>query len=63
VNRFHLAIHAIKRDNTHDLFIRLITSLQPGESVEDAEKRMDQFAREMMTELLRFLKDKQYEES
>jgi exosortase D (VPLPA-CTERM-specific) len=63
VNRFHLAMHAIKRDNTHDLFIRPITALQPGERIEDAEKRLDQFVREMMAELLRFLKDAQYEKA
>jgi EpsI family protein len=62
VNRFHLALHAIRRDNTHDLFIRPITPLQPGERIEVAEERMDEFVREMMTALLQFLKDKQYEE-
>jgi hypothetical protein len=59
VNRFHLALHAITRDNTHDLFIRPITPMQRNESVPDAEKRMDQFVRDMMTTLLRFLKEKQ----
>jgi len=47
------------RDNTHDLFIRPITPIYPGESIEDAEKRMDGFVRDMMTTLLQFLKDKQ----
>lgn len=60
VNRFHLALHAIKRDNTHDLFIRPITPVYPGEKVEDAEKRMDRFVREMMAALLQFLKERQY---
>jgi exosortase D (VPLPA-CTERM-specific) len=59
INRFHLAMHAIRRDNTHDLFIRPITPIYPGESVEDAEKRMDGFVRDMMTTLLQFLKEKQ----
>jgi EpsI family protein len=63
VNRFHLAMHAIKRDNTHDLFIRPITTLHPGESIEDAEKRLDQFVRDMTAELLRYLKDTQYEKT
>jgi EpsI family protein len=59
INRFHLTLHAIKRDNTHDLFIRPIMPLQRNESISDAEKRMDQFVREMMAEMLKFLKEKQ----
>jgi len=55
-------IHAMKRENTHDLFIRPITPIYPGESVEDAQKRMDQFVRDMMPVLLQFLKENQYEE-
>lgn len=60
VNRFHLAMHAIKRDNTHDLFIRPIMPLRDGEKMEDAEKRMDQFVREMMAVLLEFLQERQF---
>jgi exosortase D (VPLPA-CTERM-specific) len=59
INRFHLALHAITRENTHDLFIRPITPMQRNESVSDAEKRMDQFVRDMMSILLQFLKEKQ----
>ena len=59
INRFHLTLHALKRDNTHDLFIRPIMPLQRNESIADAEKRMDQFVRDMMTTLLQFLKEKQ----
>lgn len=59
INRFHLTMHALNRDNTYDLFIRPITPLKKGESVEDAEKRMDQFVREMMGELLKFMKEKE----
>jgi len=62
INRFHLAVHAIKRDNTYDLFIRPITPIYPGESVQDAEKRMDQFVRDMTPALLKFLKERQYEQ-
>jgi exosortase D (VPLPA-CTERM-specific) len=62
INRFHLTLHALKRDNTHDLFIRPIMPLKPQEKIEDAEKRMDQFVREMMPVLLQFLKERQYEE-
>ena len=61
INRFHLALHAIKRDNTHDLFIRPITPLKSNESIEDAEERLDQFVRDMMSALIDFLKEKQVE--
>ena len=59
INRFHLSLHAIRRDNTHDLFIRPITPINSAEGIEDAEKRMDGFVREMMPVLLQFLKEKQ----
>jgi len=61
INRFHLAIHAIKKDNTHDLFIRPITSIEKGESIEAARKRMDGFVREMMGTLIDFLDKNQFE--
>jgi exosortase D (VPLPA-CTERM-specific) len=59
INRFHLSLHAIRRDNTHDLFIRTITSIKSAEGIEDAEKRLDGFVREMMPVLVQFLKEKQ----
>ncbi len=62
INRFHLSLHAIRRDNTHALFIRPITPFQVHESIPDAEMRMDQFVREMMPVLLQFLKEKQVQE-
>jgi exosortase D (VPLPA-CTERM-specific) len=62
INRLHLTFHSIRRDNTHDLFIRPIASVQIGESIEEAEKRMDQFVREMMQVLMSFLRERQYEE-
>jgi exosortase D (VPLPA-CTERM-specific) len=63
INRFHLAWHAMQRDNTHDLFIRPITHIQPTETIEDAEVRMDQFVRDMMVTLLKFLEENQVEGS
>lgn len=63
VNRFHLSLHALKRDNTHDLFIRPILTIRRGESLDEARGRMDQFVRDMMGTLLQFLKEKQYEEN
>ncbi len=59
INRFHLALHAIGRNNTHDIFARQMTAIRNNEKMEDAEKRMDRFAREMMQTLLAFLKERQ----
>ena len=59
INRFHLTLHAIFKDNTHDLFIRPISPLQPTESVMDAEKRLDRFVRILMADLLDFLQKSQ----
>jgi exosortase D (VPLPA-CTERM-specific) len=61
IHRYHLARHAIKRDNTHALFIRPITMVQKNESLQDAEKRMDGFVRDMMAALFSFLADNQVE--
>ena len=55
INRFHLALHAIRQDNTYDLFIRPITPIKPVETIAEAETRMDSFVREAMAALLRFL--------
>lgn len=60
INRFHLTLHALKRNNTHDLFMRPIMPFKKDEKVEDAEKKMDQFVRDFMEEMERFLKEKQY---
>ncbi len=61
IHRFHLTLHAIRRDNTHALFIRPITELRPKEDVQDAEERMDGFVREMLITLTQFLKENQFE--
>lgn len=59
INRFHLAMHAVSKDNTHDLFIRPITAINSDESIEDAEERMEGFVRDMMRTLLEFLEKRQ----
>jgi len=59
INRYHLSLHALRRDNTHDLFMRPITPVYSDEKIVDAEIRMDRFVREMMPVLLQFLKEKQ----
>jgi len=61
INRFHLALHAIQKDNTYDLFIRPVTSIEKGESLGDARLRMDKFTREMMETLIAFLQENQFE--
>lgn len=59
INRFHLALHAVKRDSTHDLFIRPITMIKSNETVQQAQARMDGFIRDMMKVLLDFLAERQ----
>jgi exosortase D (VPLPA-CTERM-specific) len=61
VNRFHLTMHAIGRNNTYDLFIRPITPLKPSESLETAQARLDEFTRQMMEALFEFLSQHQIE--
>jgi EpsI family protein len=63
INRFHLAQHAIFRDNTHDLFIRPITIIKPDETVAEAERRLDQFVRELTAVIVKFLDENQIEEN
>jgi hypothetical protein len=55
INRLHLTLHALYRDNTHDLFIRPIAPLGTHETAAGAEKRLDQFVREVMGVLLKFV--------
>lgn len=62
INRFHLTLHALRRDNTYDLFIRPIAPIRAGESIESAQQRMDGYVRDMMGTLLQFLKEKQVKE-
>jgi exosortase D (VPLPA-CTERM-specific) len=67
INRFHLALHALKGDNTHDFFIRLITPIKESKAssqtsanvMKAAEHVLDTFTREMMEELIKFLEDRQ----
>lgn len=55
LNRLHLTLHALARDNTYDLFLRPITPLQPLESISSAEARLDGFVRSLMAALVPFL--------
>ncbi|HUI45143.1 MAG TPA: EpsI family protein [Nitrospirota bacterium] len=59
INRFHLSLHALQRDNTYDLFLRPITPIDGTERIENAEQRLDTFIRDLMPVLLQFLKEKQ----
>jgi exosortase D (VPLPA-CTERM-specific) len=58
INRFHLTLHAISRENTYDLFMRPITQISKDESKTDAEARMDNYVRDMLVAMNAFLKDK-----
>jgi exosortase D (VPLPA-CTERM-specific) len=55
INRFHLTLHALKRDNTHDLFMRTITPVMPNESVDESQARMDGFVRSTLLIIQQFL--------
>jgi len=59
LNRLHLALHAIRRDNTHDLFVRVITPIE-SDRLEDAEKRLEEFVFQFEQALKVFLIEKQY---
>ena len=63
INRYHLAMHAIRRDNTHDLFIRPITKIGREESPDDATKRLDVFVHDFMPALESFLNNRQFKEN
>jgi hypothetical protein len=58
INRFHLTLHAMMRDNTYDLFIRPITAIAYGESLEGAEARLDGYVRDMVPSMNAFLKER-----
>ncbi len=55
INRFQLTLHALKHDNTYDLFVRPITPIYPNEGVKNAEERMDGFVNEFTAAILPFL--------
>jgi len=54
-NRFHLAMHALKRDNTYDLTVHLYTPIKIGEDVRTAQRRLDNFVRDLEPVLVEFL--------
>ena len=57
LNRFHLTLHALSRDNTYDMFLRPITYLAPGESVRSGEERLDRFARQLSVSTRDFVRE------
>jgi exosortase D (VPLPA-CTERM-specific) len=58
INRFHLTLHAIERDNTYDLFVRPITRVAAGETITGAEARLDDYVRNMMGAMNTFLAER-----
>ncbi|MEW6380232.1 MAG: VPLPA-CTERM-specific exosortase XrtD [bacterium] len=61
INRWHLTLHALARDNTHDIFFRLISPLRHDQKPEDAQQYLDGFTRKTITTLGRFLAANQTE--
>ena len=59
LNRYHLMNHALRKDNTYDLFIRPMTLLKPGETEKDATERLDRFVRKVTGILIDFLASNQ----
>jgi EpsI family protein len=55
LNRLHLTLHALRRNNTYDLFLRPMTPLAPAESIAVAEGRLDAFTRVLVSTLTSFL--------
>jgi exosortase D (VPLPA-CTERM-specific) len=58
INRFHLTLHAIERDNTYDLFMRPITRIAADETNAVAEARLDNYVRTMMGAMTAFLAER-----
>ena len=58
INRFHLTLHAIERDNTYDLFVRPSTCIADGETTAGAEARLDSYVRDMMGAMNAFLAER-----
>jgi len=52
-NRFHLAMHALRRDNTYDLTVHVYTPIEENERT--AQNRLDNFIRDLEPILVRFL--------
>jgi len=54
-NRLHLALHALKRDNTSDTFVRLLTMVPREKSLDEAEAWLIAFVHDLEPVLLQFL--------
>jgi EpsI family protein len=53
--KLYLLWDAVTRHRTDGALVRLISAVQPGESVEDAASRLVAFAGTMQPELMRFV--------
>lgn len=62
INRFHLTLHALTRDNTHDMFLRTITPVSTHESPDEAGRRMDGFIRDTVEVIVQFINDNAHED-
>jgi hypothetical protein len=57
INRLHLTLHALRRDNTYDMFMRTITPLSQDESPSTAMNRMDGFVQDAMSAVQQFMSE------
>ncbi len=53
-NRFDLAIHALKRDNTYDITVHVYTPIKQNENVNTAQRRLDNFVRDLEEVMISF---------
>lgn len=59
INRFHLSLHALRRDNTHDLFVRLIAPVDAGETTAMAARRIEMFIPALLPALTTYVANHQ----
>ena len=57
-NRFHLALHALKRDNTYDLTVHVYTPIKYNEDIKIAQKRLNNFVKDLESVMIEFLNKK-----
>lgn len=60
INRLHLSLHALSHDNTYALFLRPILAIDGDEPLEQAERRLDAFARAMLAAAMDFFETQTY---
>lgn len=46
-HQFHLAMHALRRNNTYDVTVHLYTPIRSKEDMRVAQNRLDNFVRDL----------------